>query len=88
MERGITLISEKSLCAAVGRSPPRMVTVRRAISPRRCNPASASAPDTWCDNQGVGGRRDLRTGNQLWEQQARQDEEERPYVVELHWLAR
>ena len=53
MERGITLTSENSLCAALGRSPPRMVMVRRAISPRRSNPASASAPETRYDSRGL-----------------------------------
>jgi len=53
MERGITLTSLNSSCAAFGRSPPRMVMTRRISSPRRSRPARAKAPETICDSRGL-----------------------------------
>ena len=49
----MTLTSANSACAALGRSPPRMVMVRRMISPRRSRPASANAPETMYDTSGL-----------------------------------
>ena len=53
IERGITLISLNSSWAALGRSPPRIVMVRRIISPRRSKPASASAHETIYETSGL-----------------------------------
>ena len=52
LERGITLTSGNSRCAALGRSPPLRVVVRRMISPRRSMPARARAPATMKESSG------------------------------------
>ena len=42
----MTVTPANSWWAALGRSPPRIVVVRRTISPRRSNPASERAVET------------------------------------------
>src|SRR5436190_49297 len=53
IERGMTLTSVNSVCAALGRSPPRIVIVKRMISPRRSNPARVTAFATTNDRSGL-----------------------------------
>lgn len=52
-ERGITDTSSNSLCAFLGRSPPRKVCTRRITSPRFSNPAPIIAMYTYCESSGL-----------------------------------
>jgi hypothetical protein len=53
IDRGITLTPSNSSWAFFGRSPPRMVIVKRTMLPRTSSPASAIADVTMCDKRGL-----------------------------------
>src|SRR6266446_3545986 len=53
IDRGMTLTSENSTCASLGRSPPRIVITNLTISPRRSRPDRDSAFDTTYERRGL-----------------------------------